>query len=116
MCVVAKSYQRVDKYALYVKRKAIKMKPAVEVTCMDCGRTFIAHTTAALRCEECKKIVAREATKKWNKKERAKYRQNKKVPKPVKSIQEILREMEAYNKENHTKLSYGDYVGLVERG
>jgi hypothetical protein len=50
-----------------------------------------------------------------------KIRENKKKAKPKvksiksKSIWQITRELEQYNKEHKTRLSYGQYVALVDK-
>ena len=43
-------------------------------------------------------------------KKRKKFRAENKYIKPAKSIRQVIKEMEEYNKANGTKLTYGQYI------
>lgn len=69
-----------------------------DLKCADCHKIFRNPDENERFCPECKKI-----------------RENKKPkPKAKKSVLQITRELEKYNKEHKTRLSYGQYVALVD--
>ena len=69
-----------------------------DLKCVECGKIFRNPDENERFCPECKKI-----------------RENKKPkPKAKKSVLQITRELEKYNKEHKTRLSYGQYVALVD--
>ena len=74
--------------------------------CVDCGQPFYSKATKALRCPECRKEHAKE------------YRRQRKEGiykrTPSKTLNEIMRELQVYNREHNTKLTYGQYVLKVE--
>lgn len=80
-------------------------------SCIDCGKTFKAHANNAKRCDECKQELAREKAREQNalRKRENLYKKARKT-KPKKTLSEIMRELEAYNKEHGTHLTYGQYV------
>ncbi len=70
-----------------------------DLKCADCHKIFRNPDENERFCPECKKI-----------------RENKKPkPKAKKSVLQITRELEKYNKEHKTRLSYGQYVALVDK-
>ena len=70
-----------------------------DLKCAECNKVFRNPDENERFCPECKKI-----------------RENKKPkPKAKKSIWQITRELEKYNKEHKTRLSYGQYVALVDK-
>lgn len=93
----------------------MRVKKPVQVVCVDCGCEFIAYSRAALRCEKCKEENLRLKKKKSQEKCRGVYKNHKKL-KPKMSIGEVVMELEKYNRENHTHLTYGQYVALKEKG
>ena len=95
-----------------------KPSKPVELTCVDCKKTFIAYSRSALRCSECKQDhlrrikVAAQAVYRSPAYINAK---GKKKP-PKMSLREVLKELESYNKENNTCLSYGEFVTMLDKG
>lgn len=75
-----------------------------DLKCRECGKFFRNPDENERLCPDCKKI-----------------RENKKKAKPKvksvksKSVWQITRELEKYNKEHKTMLSYGQYVALVDK-
>lgn len=92
-----------------------KPRKPIEKTCIECGTPFIAYGQKALRCDVCRKIVARKqiASSKshWIRSKKA----NKiKSHLPSMTIGEVVNEMEKYNKVHGTCLSYGQFVKIME--
>ena len=75
-----------------------------DLKCVECGKIFRNPDENERLCPECKKI----------KEGRKKPKQKAKSVKS-KSIYQITRELEKYNKEHKTMLSYGQYVDLVDK-
>ena len=73
-----------------------------DLKCVECYKFFRNPNENERFCPECKKI------KESKKKARQKAKTNK-------SILQITRELEKYNKEHGTMLSYGRYVALVDK-
>ena len=73
-----------------------------DLKCAECHKVFRNPGENERFCPECKKI--KESKKKARQK-----------AKSVKSILQITRELEKYNKEHRTMLSYGKYVALVDK-
>ena len=73
-----------------------------DLKCAECHKVFRNPDENERLCPECKKI------KESKKKARQKAKSNK-------SIWQITRELEKYNKEHRTMLSYGKYVALVDK-
>ena len=71
-----------------------------DLKCAECHKVFRNPNENERLCPECKKI------KESKKKARQKAKSNK-------SIWQITRELEKYNKEHGTRLSYGQYVLLM---
>ena len=81
-----------------MKRKLFDLK------CVECGKIFRNPDENERFCPECKKINQ----------SKKKARQKAKSIKS-KSIWQIIRELEKYNKEHKTRLSYGQYVSSVDK-
>lgn len=75
-----------------------------DLKCAECHKVFRNPDENERFCPECKKI----------KEGRKKPKQKAKSVKS-KSILQITRELEKYNKEHKTRLSYGQYVALVDK-
>ena len=92
----------------------MRIRKPVEVICVDCGCTFTAFSRGALRCAECK-IEHKRRTAATG---MASYRNGKKQKpyKVKKTIREVIVELERYNKEHGTHLSYGQFVQKMEAG
>ena len=73
-----------------------------DLICSDCNKFFRNPNENESLCPECKK--SKERKKKASQKE-----------KPVKSVWQITRELEKYNREHKTMLSYGQYVAFVDK-
>jgi hypothetical protein len=75
-----------------------------DLKCRECGKFFRNPDENERFCPECRQI-----------------RDNKKKPKlkpeskTTKSVWQITRELETHNKEHKTRLSYGQYVALVDK-
>ena len=78
--------------------------------CVNCGRAFTSNAHKAERCPECRQERIKQLARKNY--YRKKYGQRKGADK--KSINEIMRELKAYNDKHKTHLSYGQYVSLIE--
>ena len=74
-----------------------------DLTCAECYKFFRNPNENERFCPECKKI------KENKKKAKTKIKTNE-----SKTIWQITRELEQYNKEHKTRLSYGQYVALVD--
>ena len=75
-----------------------------DLKCAKCHKVFRNPDENERLCPECKKI----------KEGRKKPKQKAKSVKS-KSVLQITRELEKYNKEHRTMLSYGKYVSLVDK-
>ena len=75
-----------------------------DLKCAECRKVFRNPDENERFCPECKKI------KESKKKSKPKVKPNK-----SKSIWQITRELEKYNKEHKTRLSYGQYVSSVDK-
>lgn len=71
-----------------------------DLKCAECGKIFRNPDENERFCPECNKI--KESKKKASRK-----------VKSIKSILQITRELEKYNKEHGTLLSYGQYVSMM---
>lgn len=75
-----------------------------DLKCAECHKVFRNPNENERFCPECKKI-----------------KENKKKAKPKiktsesKTILQITRELEKYNREHRTMLYYGEYVALVDK-
>jgi predicted transcriptional regulator len=75
-----------------------------DLKCAECNKFFRNPNENERFCPECNKI------KESKKKQKPKVKAIK-----SKSIWQITRELEQYNKEHKTRLSYGQYVALVDK-
>ena len=73
-----------------------------DLKCAECHKVFRNPDENERFCPECNKIKERK------KKPKQKAKSNK-------SILQITRELEKYNKEHRTILSYGEYVSSVDK-
>lgn len=73
-----------------------------DLKCAECHKVFRNPNENERFCPECKK------EKESKKKPKQKAKSNK-------SILQVTRELEKYNKEHKTRLSYGEYVALVDK-
>ena len=71
-----------------------------DLKCAECYKFFRNPNENERFCPECKKI---------------KESKKKAKPKANKTVLQITRELEKYNKEHKTRLSYGQYVALVDK-
>lgn len=74
------------------------------LTCLKCGCEFTHTNVNKKYCAECEPQVKRERNRKFMAQKRAKS------PLRHKTIAEVITELERYNKEHGTCLSYGQYV------
>ena len=91
----------------------MKPRELIEVICIDCGCSFMAKSKAAKRCPECNLKHRKNQKQGYAENFKSTRKVKKKKQKP-KSITQVLRELEAYNKEHGTRLTYGQYVERME--
>lgn len=89
------------------------MSKLYEKVCINCGQTFKTHGHGALRCYECNQDKRRQYFRDRLAKQKA---EKERGLNPPKTLRELTKEVEAYNKEHHTNLTYGQYVLKVEGG
>jgi hypothetical protein len=70
-----------------------------DLKCAECYKVFCNPDENERFCPECKKIRDKKKPKK----------------KPSKSLYQITKEIEKYNKEHGTRLTYGEYVSSVDK-
>lgn len=75
------------------------MKKLNTLTCVDCRKVFRDPSESERLCPDCKK---------------ARDKKPKKPKIPTKNVYQIIKELEKYNKEHGTTLTYGQYVGVVD--
>jgi predicted nucleic acid-binding Zn-ribbon protein len=81
--------------------------------CIRCGEVFGAKANFALYCPDCRKEVAKEnsaASRARNKAEGHKPKHK------AQNMQSFLRELDKYNKEHGTHLTYGQFESLRSMG
>ncbi len=97
--------------------KAILGNNKIAVKCKDCGCKFYAKTKHKAFCEDCikrhRKESLKEESKKHIKPENEAAPASPKRKKKAKSLNQILSDLERYNKKHKTILSYGEYVSLL---
>ena len=71
-----------------------------DLQCAECRKVFRNPDEKERFCHECKKIKEK--------------RKIKPIVREKKSLYQIAREIEQYNKEHKTRLSYGRYIALVD--
>lgn len=88
------------------------MKVGKTVTCDICGKHFIAPTRKTKYCsDECRKIKAKRDWHNYDKKPTV----EKQAPIVTETLDEILQQLDEYNAENNTCLSYGQFVEMKRR-
>ena len=70
-----------------------------DLKCRECGKFFRNPDENERFCPECKKVKDKK----------------KRKPKVDKSLYQVTIELENHNKEHKTRLSYGQYVALVDK-
>jgi hypothetical protein len=70
-----------------------------DLKCAECGKVFRNPNENERFCPECKKIKEKKKLK----------------PKADKSLYQIMKDLAKYNKNHGTRLSYGQYVDLVDK-
>lgn len=95
---------------MYLKTKGGKMRSFI-MTCEVCGSEFTCRQHNAKYCPGCKEDAYNEKQVQWRKRARAK-RKSVKVKQEFKSINEVLADIEAYNKKHGSNLSYGQYIAM----
>lgn len=70
-----------------------------DLKCAECHKVFRNPNENERFCPECKKIRDRK----------------KRKSKADKSLYQIMKDLAKYNKEHKTRLSYGQYVALVDK-
>lgn len=97
-------------YELVLQKKE-KIMIVKTFNCSRCGESFGAKSKYVLYCSNCRKEVAKEhSAASRTKKKAAGYKpQNE-----IKSMKQLLSELDNYNKEHGTYLTYGQYVAMVE--
>jgi hypothetical protein len=102
----------------------------IEKECVDCKKMFTARSNAALRCAKCKVENRRKIEKKCREKygqkqyvksakkrymtELKKMKEKRLKENPnFKSVSEIVKEIEEYNRKNGKRLTYGEYIALT---
>jgi hypothetical protein len=86
--------------------------PTYIKTCIDCGKEFTAKAHNAKRCKECIIIHDRERKRKNYKRKKNSL---KTCNKPKMSINDILRQLNRYNKRHKTCLTYGQFIQIKDR-
>lgn len=102
--------QVVDK-ALATINKAIEKHLKLK-TCHDCGTKFLTNQRRQL-CEACRNKNAKARLDKQTEEHRSVYRTKKTNNRKIKSLQQICREIDQYNREHGTNYSYGQYLVKV---
>ena len=80
--------------------------------CGQCGDEYYTNSPRKRICKKCEKVNRAENARKTNEQYKV-YKPRKKAK--FKSIYQVIRDVEKYNKEHKTRLSYGQYVGLVDK-
>ena len=83
--------------------------------CQRCGNGFTCKSKFAKWCPDCKKIIDRERNRDFMRRKRNGLTnlRIKTYPSVSGSLDKILRDLDAYNKEHNTCLSYGNYVNML---
>ena len=81
-------------------------------TCRICNQPYNAKSCNSMYCDSCRKSLAKSRQKIYAQRFKSTKKRKKKIIK--KSIWEMTREMEEYNRKNKTCLTYGQYVAMVE--
>lgn len=80
-----------------------------KLVCKQCGKEFYHKTYHKVYCDECSALRHKERNKKFMRRKRgskaAIYMENK-------SLSQVIKELETYNKEHGTCISYGQFVAM----
>jgi uncharacterized Zn finger protein (UPF0148 family) len=84
--------------------------------CQICGSEFITKTGKGKYCPICRKEQQRRQNRNNNRAKYEKKKTAKEQPTPHnhKILNDLMWELKAYNEKHNTKLSYGEYVLLIE--
>jgi hypothetical protein len=82
--------------------------------CIDCGKSFIGYCNEK-RCKDCKRDESYRRNQEYIKRMRLK-KEKAERPQAKVSLDQIIKELEQYNRENGTHLSYGQYVAMKQEG
>lgn len=85
-------------------------------SCRRCGCVYKPNSFNQKYCSECGKLVIKETSNTWKKRNRERIKARNKLLEPVQTIEEVIRELTAYNKKYGTHLTYGQYVGKKSVG
>lgn len=89
-------------------------------TCVLCNAEYYPNMHNQKYCHECLKYRKREIWREYEHSSRKKKKKRRAVLKarstPSKSINEIVREIKAYNEKHGTHLTYGKYVEKMALG
>ena len=87
----------------------------IELTCVICGRSFLTSCNNAKYCLECREKYQAEVKKDIAHRSYFKRKIALHNPHPErKTIWDVMRELENYNRTNGTYLTYGQYVLRTE--
>lgn len=81
-------------------------------TCTQCGKEYYTNSPKKRLCLKCERFNRAENVRKTNEQYKV-YIPRKKAK--FKSIYQVIRDVEKYNKEHKTRLSYGQYVATVDK-
>ena len=85
-----------------------------EYICMKCGKSFFTYGKTKRRlCDDCVKENRRMANLKYYQETCIGVETAPKKKEHSKSLMEIMRELNAYNEEHGTFLTYGKYIALT---
>ena len=82
-------------------------------TCLICGKEYTANAYNTKWCKDCVAIGRRKRDAECRKRRR---NATKTHDKPKTTIYDVLRQMETYNKEHNTNLSYGQFIQIKDGG
>ncbi len=80
--------------------------------CTQCGAEYYTNSPRKRLCQKCEKENRQRNIKNTNEQYKV-YTPRKKAK--FKSIYQVIRDVEKYNKEHKTRLSYGQYVASVDK-
>lgn len=90
-----------------------------EFKCTVCGKAFKSTGTHAQFCPECRPGIKAERTREYNRTcwdVKKRKERKKRVLAEIQSINEVMRELEKYNKSHGTCYTYGQYTALKFSG
>lgn len=96
------------------------MVELIKHQCQKCGNSFIGSTQIRIEwCPDCKKKYKNAETAERNKelfdehKAFKELQKMKRMASKSKSLLQVTREVEEYNRKHGTHLSYGEYVNIL---